>query len=385
MIEKVAQLSQLKRILRDFPAGMRYCFAYGSGAFKQTSELSSNMLDLIFVVRNPNRWHRDNVRRNPTHYAQPLRLFGHKAIARLQETWGAKVYYNTLVRTSEGRIIKYGVISEISLVEDLLDWNFLYLAGRLHKPVLTLVEAEENSDLHTAVMQNLHSAIHAALLLLPEHFTEIEFYKTIVGLSYNGDFRMSFGEDRNKIKNIVIPQLNKFRELYSPILKFFDKYVEIPYSEDDPSMCRQDTGPSTRIHHLNQLPRTPQRMLVRSWSQGPRVKDTEDCLRALAHDPDCGEIVDQCFRRIVWNSSVSQSLKGILTAGVYKSLKYSGAKIVKMMSSQEQKKQLSIISPKLDESESVVDKVDDKKKEKETETKLENNLEKKNATKHVEE
>ncbi|XP_043472502.1 phosphatidate cytidylyltransferase, mitochondrial [Leptopilina heterotoma] len=356
MIEKVAQLSQFKRILRDFPQGMKYCFAYGSGALKQTSEPSSNMLDLIFVVRNPNRWHGENLRRNPTHYAQPLRLLGYKAISRLQETWGAKVYYNTLVKTSEGRIIKYGVISEISLVEDLLDWNFLYLSGRLHKPVLKLIEAEETSDLHTAVMQNLHSAVHAALLLLPEHFSEIEFYKTIVGL-----------------------------ELYSPILRFFDKYVEIPLSDDDPTMCRQDTGPATRIHHLNQLPRTPQRMLVRAWSQGPRVKDSEDCLRALAHDPDCSEIVDSCFRRIVWNSSISQSLKGILTAGVYKSLKYSGAKIVKMMSTQEQKIQKiqvpAIASAESDDVKSAVDSVPKEKGVK----KVEKDLEKKSATKHVEE
>lgn len=379
MIEKVAQLSQFKRILRDFPQGMKYCFAYGSGALKQTSEPSSNMLDLIFVVRNPYRWHGENIRRNPTHYAQPLRLLGYKAISRIQETWGAKVYYNTLVKSAEGRIIKYGVISEMSLVEDLLDWNFLYLSGRLHKPVLTLIEAEETSDLHTAVVQNLHSAVHAALLLLPEHFSEIEFYKTIVGLSYNGDFRMTFGEDRNKIKNIVLPQLKNFRELYSPILRFFDKYVEIPLSEDDPTMCRQDTGPATRIHHLNQLPRTPQRMLVRAWSQGPRIKDSEDCLRALAHDPDCSEIVDSCFRRIVWNSSISQSLKGIITAGLYKSVKYSGSKIVKMMSTQEKKLQIPTISSveSDDVNKSAVDSVPKEKGEKDLETK--------SATKHVEE
>ena len=364
MIEKVAQFSQFKRIMRDFPRNMKFCFAYGSGTFKQTSDPISNMLDLIFVVRNPNRWHAENLSRNPTHYAQPLRFLGHKAITNVQEFWGAKVYYNTLVRTSEGRIIKYGVISEISLTEDLLDWNLLYLAGRLHKPVQVLIEPDENSALRTALVQNLHSAVHAALLLLPEHFTEIEFYKAIAGLSYNGDFRMTFGEDKNKINNIVVPQLKLFRELYTPILKHFDKYVEIPSSEDAAIMCRQDTGPSTRIHHLNQLPRTPQVKLVRAWSQGPRSKDTEDCLRALAHDPDCSEILDQCLRQIVWKSSVSQSLKGILTAGLYKSLMYSGAKIAKMMSSKEQKKQLPFAAAVSDKVENVVDTITKKEMEK---------------------
>lgn len=333
MIEKVAQVSPFRSILRDFPRSMKFCFAYGSGVFKQqtSQDPAANMLDLVFVVRNPYQWHADNLTRNPDHYAQPLKLLGHKAVARLQEHWGAKIYYNTLVRTSSGRSIKYGVISELSLVEDLLDWNDLYLAGRLHKPVEVIVEPDEHSQLRTALVQNLKSAVHVALVLLPQHFTELEFYKTIAGLSYNGDFRMIFGEDRDKVNNIVAPQLSGFRELYAPILKQFDPYVDIAKTGDGTEPCTQDLSPATRIFHLNHLPRVPLVKLVRSWSTGPKSKDTEDCLRAIAHDPDAAENLDQCLRDIVWRSSVTQSLKGIMTAGFTKSIKYSGAKIGKMM------------------------------------------------------
>lgn len=341
-MEKIIGTQQLRGMLKGFPKNIKFCFAYGSAAFKQLTNLSNNMVDLIFVVRNVNQWHAENLELNPKHYAQPMRFFGHRVISNIQENWGAKIYYNTLVKMTDGHIIKYGIVSEVSLIEDLLDWNDLYLAGRLHKPVKVLVEPSENSQLPTALVQNLHSAVHAALLLLPQHFTEIEFYKTIAGLSYNGDFRMTFGENKEKISNIVLPQLAQFKELYTPILQHFENYVDIPKSETVVVKCQQDTSPATKIHHLNQLPRIPQVKLVRAWCQGPRSKDTEDCLRAIAYDPECGQILDQCLREIVWRSSVTQSLKGIVTAGFVKSVQYSTAKILKMLQSGQRENSLQL-------------------------------------------
>lgn len=332
-MEKFIGVHQLKGILKHFPRNIKFSFAYGSAAFQQLNNQTNNMLDLIFVVRNINQWHAENLELNPKHYAQPLKLFGHRAIANVQENWGAKLYYNTLVKMTGGYTIKYGVISEVSLIEDLLDWNDLYLAGRLHKPVKVLVEPNGQSQLPTALVQNLHSAVHAALLLLPQHFTEIDFYKTIASLSYIGDFRMTFGENKDKINNIVLPQLAQFRELYNPILQHFENYVDIPKLDQMATTCHQDTSPTTKIHHLNQLPRTPQIKLVRAWSQGPRSKDTEDCLRTIAYDPECSEILEECLKQIVWRSSVTQSLKGIITAGFVKSVRYSGTKIMKMLQS----------------------------------------------------
>lgn len=320
------------RILSLFPSDINYCFAYGSGVVKQTgsSSKSSNMIDLIFAVNDSQNWHKQNIEMNPSHYSF-LKWFGESTVAAYQDHWGAKVYYNTLVRIpSENVLIKYGVVSQTSLVSDLLDWSEMYLAGRLHKPVM-VVRPTSDSELRSALQKNLHSAVHCALLLLPEHFTEKLLYRTIIELSYNGDFRMIFGEDKNKVDNILEPQFQLLQEIYRPIIKSLHDYMDVQES----GLCCQDPGTLAKLHHLNQLPRTPQRALVRFWNRGcgNLRQDTEDVLRAVAHDPDCSSILQTRLQEIVWASSVSQSLKGIFTAGIIKSVQYSAKKIQKMVAS----------------------------------------------------
>ena len=63
-----------------------------------------------------------------------IRVCGALPIAWLQESIGARIYYNTLVPFN-GALIKYGVISTKHLVSDLNNWDTLYVSGRLHKQV----------------------------------------------------------------------------------------------------------------------------------------------------------------------------------------------------------------------------------------------------------
>ena len=186
-----------ERILGSFPQDIRLCFAYGSGIFQQEGhkDMSKNMMDFIFAVDKPFIWHQQNMKQNPKHYSS-LKYLGPKRIASIQENYGAGVYFNTLV-PCEGRLIKYGVISTSKLISDMLDWETLYVSGRLHKPVLFLQE-KSDPDLDFAMRTNYQNAVHTSLLLLPETFTEEQLFLTITGLSYSGDFRMTVGEDKKQ-------------------------------------------------------------------------------------------------------------------------------------------------------------------------------------------
>ncbi|KAK4292612.1 hypothetical protein Pmani_034633 [Petrolisthes manimaculis] len=286
------------------------------------------MMDFIFVVRDTQDWHQHNLALNPRHYSS-LRLAGPHFLANIQENWGAKIYFNTLIPTHEG-LIKYGVISHSSLVADLLDWETLYVAGRLHKPVLMLHQDAHDEELRNALKINLFSAIHTALLLLPESFSEEQLYLTLTGLSYMGDFRMQVGEDQHKVQNIVRAQVQEFRTLYTPVLKELEEYVILDRLR---GMGEQDTSPPARLYHLSMLPKKLQLMLMKEWNRDGRKRDLEDVLRAAAHDTDTDDVIVRGIEDIVKTSSLTQSVKGILTAGVLKSIRYSWSKVKKMWKS----------------------------------------------------
>lgn len=321
------------RILSRFPPNVSMCFAYGSGVKEQLGydkKKKNNMIDLIFCVDNSFRWHAENLDKNLSHYSA-MHTLGSRWIARYQEDLAARMYFNTLVPiVEEGRMIKYGVTSTKHLIEDLLDWRYLYVAGRLHKPV-KIIRSPTNVKIENAMDNNLKSAMHAALLLLPKSFTEYDFYFTVANLSYGGDFRMTFGENKQKVKNIVRPQLRGFRELYAPTLKLFRDNISFPTAVNHEILCEQDASPTSRLHHLSSLPKWPIRNICHNWNRGRYKQDTEDVLRAVAYSSICQETVQNSLNSIVLHSSLTQSLKNIPTAGIAKSIKYSWGKIQKML------------------------------------------------------
>ncbi|XP_054992355.1 phosphatidate cytidylyltransferase, mitochondrial isoform X2 [Sorex araneus] len=315
-----------RRILAHFPEELSLAFAYGSGVFRQAGPSSSQkdaMLDFVFAVDDPLAWHSKNLQKNWSHYSF-LKVLGPKVIAAVQSDYGAGVYYNTLVKC-DGRLIKYGVISTAALMDDLLNWTNLYVAGRLQKPVKILA-LSENAGLRSALDKNLRSAVSAAFLMLPESFSEEDLFTEIAGLSYAGDFRMVVGEDKGKVANIVKPNIGHFRELYGDVLQ---QSPQVVYKMQQ-GRLEIDKSPEGQFTQLMTLPRALQQRINFLMDPPGKNRDVEETLLQVAHDPDCGDVVRLGLSAIVRPSSMTQSAKGIFTAGIKRSLVYSSLKLHKM-------------------------------------------------------
>lgn len=313
-----------KRILQRFPDKLAFCFAYGSGVKKQSgyteATLKNSIIDLMICVDDPYNWHKENLKCNPSDYSF-MRYFGPSFITDYQEGYGAQIYCNTLVPIENGCFIKYGVITSDDLCDDLNHWTHLYTAGRLHKPVETLVEPN-SKEIQVALANNLQSAITVALLLLPEKFTYYDLFYEISQMSYNGDFRMYFGENKDKVKNIVKPQLNSFFQLYIPYLKEFKFCVHLP-NEDALSkdLIVQDKSTVITRQHCSDLPmRVIKALEENNMNEEQLLKMNSKTLASHIRK----ELIS-----IVYTSSGSQSIKNIPTAGFGKAIRYSWKKALK--------------------------------------------------------
>jgi len=199
------------------PDGICWSCCYGSQVME--SALLSQ-LDMIIAIQDSKiqAWHEKNLIINWDHYSIWARGLGLNFVMYLQN-YGAGVYFHPYISFRDNNTqYKYGAIALSTLVKDLTEWEHFYIAGRLHKPVLQL---QNNSVVAEAQSKNLNSALSVALLLLPHQFSEDDLYKTIAGLSYTGDIRMKFGENPQKIENIVSGNTEHFRQLYSPHLEKF--------------------------------------------------------------------------------------------------------------------------------------------------------------------
>ncbi|ETV76825.1 hypothetical protein H257_09272 [Aphanomyces astaci] len=294
--------ASLSALLPYFPP-VDFAMGYGSAVFQQSGHNdSTSMIDLVLAVEDPLAWHTEQLQRHPEHYSG-IKHLGPEAIVYVQENFGAGCYYNTLVPVpGSSQLMKYGVVKTSTLCHELTEWSTLYLSGRMHKPVNIITSTPA---IDAAASTNLTNALHLAILGLPETFTEEQLFMKIAGISYWGDFRMVFGENPKKVRNIVHGSLDKFKQLYQPQI------------DTSPFVCRlhgsnlqSDMSPEARNAMLLGLPHN----ITCRLSEKSRLKVTQT--------PHGKKLLKFAVSAVVGQYSRTQSLKGIATAGGIKTLVY---------------------------------------------------------------
>jgi translocator assembly and maintenance protein 41 len=288
----------------------------------------------------------------------------------MQDGWGAGMYYNPFI-TVNGVMIKYGVVHLDTLARDLSTWDTLYLAGRLQKPVKIL---RDDPRIRLANQVNLISALRTALLMLPETFTERQLYERIAGLSYMGDPRMHSmiaSESPSKVSNIVGAQLPGFRQLYVPLIdnlpnvNFTDARTPRIYGWEKDDAIRhtgtisqledvlggeegltlqQDMDPVKRGNMVRRLPKAFREKIYYSYKKkfgipgsafddileetqdedptGFKRREGGDFERRIAEQSDLTEVMSDGVRKTVSWPSTMQTIKGVFTSGILRSVKY---------------------------------------------------------------
>ncbi|KAI4378954.1 hypothetical protein MLD38_016369 [Melastoma candidum] len=314
--------------LKEVPP-VDFCCVYGSTLHPNNQDEGS-MVDYILGVSDPLKWHSENFKLNGDHYSMWIRyLGGAKMLTEIADEIGVGVHFNPFVSWN-GKMIKYGVIRMNDLINDVLNWERLYLSGRLQKPVNVLLD---NLDIENVNSANLRAAVSAALLLLPDCFSEEELYGKICQLSYTGDIRMLFAEDVNKVKKIVQGQFSLFRSMYMPFLEEYETKNILRCSS-----CGGHQG------HLSQdLDLSKTGVLVSSLPPGVRdqlglkfgaKKRTVKIGQSFPnHTVGSREAVAKCMqsvlRRKVMVSSTRQAVSGFLVTGGLNAARYVATKMSK--------------------------------------------------------
>lgn len=307
------------------------------------SQNTSDSLPHVVLIRSLNlvsfQLNTQNIRDHPDHYSF-LASFGPSLISSLATRLGAGVYFNTMVPLIQRRLmIKYGVISLTSLLEDLTTWNTLYIAGRMHKPIH---DVTNHPAVRIAQERNLEAALYTALLLLPEDFTTKQLLGTICSLSYTGDVRMGIAEDTSKVERIVQGSWDSLNNMYhEPLHRTMHNWDLLTKKSGsiEPSSSpewQQDMVADSRSNLIAALPSGVLTRLHRqlglgnNTSSGMNYKDmAAETAAVFVKQPQREELLRSVLSDIVGASSRRQALLGVLSAGPWKSVRYLAGKVRK--------------------------------------------------------
>lgn len=276
----------IKEFLNERPDVVA-AFGYGSGVFKQLGYNSNEkpQIDLILIVNDIKVWHKDNIKKNPKDYSFiGKKFFLNSSLDKIKGITG--ITYQSNIEYKK-HLFKYGIIEYDDFVKHMQTWDSFYVPGRFQKPILTI---KSNKYIDEVILQNRRNACKIGLLCLDKKELK-ELYLTICSLSYSGDTRMKIAENPKKVDNIVGASYDKFEEIYN----FDDLY-------------KKNGGKIEFELNLKELPSS---------------------LEKYIKDDKTKEKVMEYLFKLNKKESTIQTMKGIKTNGIVKSLKYGFAKVLK--------------------------------------------------------
>ena len=224
-------------------------------------------------------------------------FFKYASVSKLKGLTGITYLSNI---KEDGSIYKYGTIEKNDLVSYLETWNSFYLPGRFQKRILPIIDSKE---IEVANEKNRNAVLLVALLTLPMNRNKlIDVYTGICGLSYLGDTRMKFAENPRKVLNIVEGSYDSLNEIYGKECPYFkilkDEKIEIAREKiiKDISLL-----PSGLLEYL----------------------ENEKDLQVVR------EKIISYFTELNKKESSKQTLKGLFTNGIIRSIQYASKKVMK--------------------------------------------------------
>lgn len=294
--------SSISKFINKRPK-VKGAYGYGSGVFKQSGYTSKDkpQIDMIFVVEDLKKWHLDNIKKNPKDYSFSAKLYFKSAsVSKLKGNTGI-VYLSNI--EEDGSVYKYGTIEEKDLEKYLNNWESFYLPGRFQKTILPIIESKK---IDKANEKNRESVLFTALLTLPEDKTKlIDVYTQICGLSYLGDTRMKFAENPRKVLNIVEGSYDIFKDIYGTGNDYFKSNKKEEITVDYKKLMKD----------IKKLPKCLLEYLGDDVENVDRNIISE---RILAY-----------FTELNKNESSKQTIKGLYSNGLVRSINYAYKKVLK--------------------------------------------------------
>lgn len=341
-------------VIQRFPPS-KWIFAYGSSVFPQITTAptkdsppinttnppkKNKLLDMIVVVDYPPEWHHHNMQINPNDYSFLAKTYPHVShwigeacagmyfnadlplIPHNDPLMTGTLHLDASVAGDDMRLkrIKYGVISVHNFIVDCTEWKWMYLAGRLHKPVYSLYPIMGANryppELAPSIHMNQKNALIYSLLRLHRLHSArllslqlVDILRQVVGLSYLNDVRFTFkSEDPLKVEKIVYGSQKWLTEMYLPLLA----EIGVVQLTGDKSKVDKDTvfvsNEDTLMTHLS--------------------KDKLCNIKQQEMSPD-KYLIELGGRQ--WWASAGEAMKGLWSTGPWTSIQYVRAKMGKAL------------------------------------------------------